>query len=553
MAKILGDTGCPACMKRGGDKSQNHLMLFDDGGAYCNRCGYSENTGVFTPPTVEIGGPIDEATALQKVAQFQQESCVKELPERGIHEHAISHFGVRCTMSETEQGTVTSVNFPISRGGQILGYKTRYPNKRFGKVGITKEGDFFGRMQCPRGGNKLFITEGEYDAMALYQVMFEKSDPKWRSNISVVSLRTGSSGAVRELEHNKDLIAGFKEIVLVFDQDEAGRKAVEDCVKVLGRDRVSIPIFSEKDANDMMKAGKGTELYWACVKTNRPKPASIVDVEDMFEMALIKPEMGLSFPWPSLTKMTYGIRRATAYVIGAAPKIGKTDFEYELIAHLIRVHGEKVALYDLETHPAKTLKRLAGKIKHSMFHKPDVEFDIEDLKDGMNQLKGSIQFYKHDGSRDWADIKSTIRYQAGQGIWLFIIDPLTALISRYSSSEANDKLNEIMTDIAEMCAELDITFFLFSHVNPAQKGKAHDEGGRVLSSQFTGSRAMEKWTHYGIGIERDRLNEDEDVRNTSTHRLLYDRDFGEGGHYKCTYYRDTGVYGEMVEESIGGY
>ena len=55
MAKIIGDTACPQCRKSGGDRSGNHLMLFEDGGAYCNRCEYSEVADTFTPIRVDFG------------------------------------------------------------------------------------------------------------------------------------------------------------------------------------------------------------------------------------------------------------------------------------------------------------------------------------------------------------------------------------------------------------------------------------------------------------------------------------------------------------------
>lgn len=554
MSTIIGDCGCPQCTAAGGDKTQNHLILFEDGGSFCPKCGYKESSGTFTKPSPTFGKDLTREEADAEVKILQEESTVQEIKERGLSKKTCEHFGVRVTLSEADGQTQTSVCFPEYKKIGLSGYKVRYPSKHFGKKGITKECLFFGSNSCPNSGNKLFITEGEYDAMALYQVLWEKSKPEWRDSIAVVSLATGSTTAAKEMARNKELISKFKEIILVFDQDEAGEKAVKDVQKALGREKVKSAKLSLNDPNAMLLAGKKLELWKNSVFADVPPPAGIVRVEDLYDMALVKPEMGLSFPWPTLTKLTFGIRRGAAYVVGAAPKIGKTDFEYELIAHLIKEHGESVALYDLETHPAKTLKRIAGKMMGQVFHKPDVEYDDEALKEGMDTLKSKIEFYDHSGSRDWDDIKGTIRQQAAQGTWLFIIDPLTALISRFSSSEANDKLNEICTDIAEMCTELQITFFLFSHVNPASGGKSHDEGGRVKSSQFTGSRAMEKWTHYGIGIERDRLNEDEEIRNTSTHRLLYDRDFGEGGSYECRYDRDTGVYGEAPQyEDVGGF
>lgn len=134
------------------------------------------------------------------------------------------------------------------------------------------------------------------------------------------------------------------------------------------------------------------------------------------------------------------------------------------------------------------------------------------------------------------------------GINLFFLDPITALISRYTSSEANDKLNEIMTDMADLVNSYPITIFCYSHVNPKPKtSKPHEAGGRVLSSEFTGSRAMEKWAHYGHGISRDRTEECPIERqNVSEFYSLFDRDFGMQYHCDVMYDNDTTEYKEII-------
>ena len=149
-------------------------------------------------------------------------------------------------------------------------------------------------------------------------------------------------------------------------------------------------------------------------------------------------------------------------------------------------------------------------------------------------MQGKVRFYDRSASRDWNDIRIAIEeMHLLDGINIFIIDPLTALISRYASSEANDKLNEIMTDMADLVLKYPITIFCYSHVNPKPKGnKSHEQGGKVYSHEFTGSRAMEKWAHYGHGISRDRSEDCPPEReNISEFRMLFDRDFGQG--YSC--------------------
>ena len=41
MSRIIGDEPCPKCREKGRDKSGNHLIVFEDGGKHCNRCGFN--------------------------------------------------------------------------------------------------------------------------------------------------------------------------------------------------------------------------------------------------------------------------------------------------------------------------------------------------------------------------------------------------------------------------------------------------------------------------------------------------------------------------------
>jgi twinkle protein len=133
-------------------------------------------------------------------------------------------------------------------------------------------------------------------------------------------------------------------------------------------------------------------------------------------------------------------------------------------------------------------------------------------------------------------------------MWFFIIDPLTALVAEADTSTANDILNDFMAKSASLCNELQVTMFMYSHVNPPQSGLPHDRGGEVLSSQFTGSRAMEKWAHYGWGIVRNRYEENPIKRNTAEQVLLFDREFGEYGRFKCYYDAVKNDWSEITQE-----
>lgn len=475
---------------------------------------------------------------------------IKNLPTkaeaaRSLSQETMSFFGIRTELSETDGQTIVAHHYPYYKNNELVAFKTRKLPKDFYTVGSFKNCDLFGEQQAKSGGKRLFITEGELDAASLYQVLKNRSrGTQWESLVpAVVSLNSGTSSAIKDLSRRMDFIKGFKEVVLVFDQDDAGREAVTEALKIIPEALVAK--FKEKDASDMLIKGKSHELMEAVLfNAKGVKPSSVVGVEDVFDRATALPTMGLEWPWPSLTKLTYGIHRKKLYGLGAGVGLGKTDWVKELQSDLVLKKGLPIGAFMLEEDVGRTLKNIAGKFRRKQFHKPDGSFTQEELTDAINSLKGKVFLFDHFGVKDWDDIKAAIRYMVVvEGIKDVFLDPLTALVSHLHSSEANDELNRIMGDAAGLTHELDFTLYYTAHLNPPQSGPPHERGGAVHESQFTGSRGMMRYSHYLFGIERNKDPElAEEVRNTSQFVLLKDREYGDVGKFPIFYDKYSGSY-----------
>lgn len=537
----------------------------------CNECGSSDANQVFGHSDGSEDSFCFACEAYSKDKQDKPDkqgkeetvdlSEIKGLPFggiRGVRDKVAELFGVRVGYSPQDGNTVIKQFYPSTKDGVVTGYEERSVlDKNFKSIGDRKgDVELFGTALAKKNNNKkLFITEGCLDAMSLYQELVLNTPDKYKSSKpSVVSLTRGVTSALKDLINNRDFIEKFDEVVLVLDNDKAGQKAQKDVLKTFHDFKVAdLPL---KDANAMLEAGRGKELYDACMWNSQViRQGEVLDVLDFIELALVKPKMGLTFPWPTVTQATFGIRPNTIHIVGAAPKIGKTDHQHQLVEHLINVEKVKVGMFDLENAPAKTAKKLAGKHDRIDYTRPDIEYSIEALRTTLEAMNGRVRFYDRSASRDWDDIRIAIEeMHLLDGINIFILDPLTALISSYSSGEANDKLNEIMTDMADLVMKYPITMFCYSHVNPKPKSsKSHEQGGKVYSNEFTGSRAMEKWAHYGHGISRDRSEDCPPERhNMSEFRMLFDREFGQ--NYSCDVYFDekTITYLEPTGASYGG-
>jgi len=530
--KPLHKISCKDC----GSGDAKQIFLQEDGtqDAYCYAC----DTYDPLKDTVKIKYKQEESTVMTIPDISNLKSL--DIPDRLIRKDTVEYYGVKLALSESDGKSITEHYYPDHNNGELIGYEVRdCINKNFKAVGNRKgEFDLWGQSKAPLS-RKLFITEGRLDAMTLHQVILDNTPPKYAQyKPAVVSLTRGATSVSKDLLHNRDFISKYEEVILCFDNDNAGKKATKDALKIFPLAKVAM--LSEKDANDMLIKGKGKELYQSAVWNSQVlRQGEVVDVHDFIDKAMEKPQMGLSFAWETVTKACFGIRPHTIHVVGAAPKIGKTDHQHQLVHHLIYNEQVKVGMFDLENSPVRTAKKLASKQARIDFTRPDKEYPDELLRDTLESLDCKVRFYDRSGSRDWEDIKVAIEeMHLLDGINIFFIDPLTALVSRFDASTANDKLNEICTDMADLVQNYPITIFCYSHVNPKPKGsKSHEQGARVLSSEFTGSRAMEKWFHYGHSISRDRTEEcPPDRKNISRFQMLFDRDYGQS--YSCDVYFD---------------
>lgn len=490
---------------------------------------------------------------------------IRAIEDRGLTKETCQHFGVRVSLSEEDGKTITAIYYPYTRKGNIVGYKKKDLTQpkgskyHFTTIGVVKaDCELFGTNVGATGGKKIFITEGENDALAAYQVL-KKKYPS--GSPTVLSIGLGTANAAKHIGNNLDYLSKFSEVIIAFDQDQAteeekkkgikkGREAVGD-VALLKPD-VLVATFSEKDANDCVLNGKEDELYWALVSKAAPfKPEGFVTVDDVWEEATALPEWGKDWPWPTLTKLTYGRRLGEGVYFGAGVKIGKSEAVNQIAHHVTQVEKGKIALFKLEEKPSMTVRKVAGKIMHKQFHVPDGDFTQEELIEGVDKVREGVLLYDSYGQTSWDQLKQAIRHAVVvEGCKDIVIDPLTRLTTGMNASDANTELERVADEISKMAKDLGFFYMFFCHLKAPQNGPPHEAGGKVYSSQFTGSRAMMRACYYMIGIERDKTLEDEVERNTSHFVLLEDRAFGNTGRFPVFYDKRTGDYLEPNNKEV---
>ncbi len=477
---------------------------------------------------------------------------VKGLDERKIGVGTMQYFGCKVSLDQERQQDVEVHYYPYDdiKTGQLSGYKVRVVDgkKIFSLGGLKNVLPFGWKKALESGSPRLYITEGEIDAMSLFSVIMQKNKgTQYEGNIpAVVSIPHGAASASRDIgKILPDIRKHFKEVVLVFDQDDAGRASVEDVLRIAPDFKVAnVP---GKDVNQCVVDGHVKALINAVMfNASIPKNTRLVYAEDLFEAAKKPAEYGLSWPWKETTRKTRGIRFGETIYIGAAQKMGKSEVVNAIAAHLIKEHNLKVLMAKPEEANAKTVKLMAGKIAEAIFHDPEIPFNEDAYDKACEIMRGKVvllNLYQHLG---WETLRADIRAAAAQGVKAVFIDPITNLTNGMDAATANTKLQEIAQELAAMALDLDIVIFIFCHLRNPESGTPHERGGKVLSSQFAGSRAMARSCNYMFGIEGNKDPDmPEDDRNCRQLVLLEDREFGEVGPTNLYWNRHNGAFVEL--------
>jgi len=131
--------------------------------------------------------------------------------------------------------------------------------------------NLFGKDVCDPSTNsdRLIIVEGQWDALAMYEL-----------GLPAVSIPSGVSN-MNWIKEDYEYLSYFDTIVLIMDNDAPGKKCAVDVAARLGIDKCIIVNLPLKDANDMLKAGRGGEIINLIESTAKGQLDEIVDAQEM--------------------------------------------------------------------------------------------------------------------------------------------------------------------------------------------------------------------------------------------------------------------------------
>lgn len=484
-SKLLrGKLPCPSC------PSSDAYHEYDDGHGYCFSC----NT--YFPAAKEASFILDSA-----------KYTYQYLPLRGIDTDTMAKYNVKTKVNE--DGRPIAIGFVYPDGCT----KIRDLDKK--EFHWSKETEhqpcLFGRDRFSGSENRsVVITEGELDALSLYQIL----------HIPVVSVSSASAG-VRDCISDRAYLNSFERVYLAFDGDLPGREAASRVAKLFDFNKLyQIKFDKYKDANEYLQHGEDQALRALWVNAKRYQPENIVSDLPEFEKILAEaPKQGVPYPFPSLNELTYGIRTSESVLLTAQEGIGKTELMHAIEYQLLKGTTDNVGAIFLEEPKRRHLQALAGLELQRPVHLPDCGCPDSEISAALRKVVGQdgrLHVYSHFGSDDPESLLDTIRFMVtALNCRYVLLDHITMAVSGLAGDDERRALDYLSTRLEMMVKELDFALIMVSHVN--------DDG------KTRGSRYISKVADIRIDLKRDVEAFDPVARNTTELSVSKNRFSGKTG------------------------
>jgi twinkle protein len=507
-AKFLYKTSCDKC----GSSDAN--AIYDDGGSYCFSC--ETATRGSTGETVRR---VEDKTDWTPIR-----GEYKALTNRGIDKETCEAWQYQ--VGEFNGKACHIANYRDEKGALVC-QKFRLPGKEFPTIGERKNKPLYGQWRY-QSGKHLIITEGEIDALSASQAV----GLKW----AVCSLPDGAQSAEKAVTRAYDWLNNFERIVLMFDQDDPGREAVEKIAPLLPLGRVCVASLPEKDANDtLLKHGPGAivNAFWRALPWRPDGIISGADfrLDDMLRATVCGFDV---FP-PQLQGKVLGLRKGELTLLTAGSGIGKSTWAREIAYALHQRHGLLIGNVFLEEQNVKTAQAyiaLHHKVPLGKLRADPTLLTTEQWSKGLAEVVHQrMWFYDHFGSMESDNLINKLRYMAKVlKVDFIVLDHISIVTSGLTSGSEGERkdIDILMTRLQSLIQETGVGILAIVHLKRVT-GKSFNEGGQISLSDLRGSGSLEQLSDNVYAMERNQQAETEDESTLTLIRILKCRETGETG------------------------
>jgi twinkle protein len=511
--------GCPKC-------GSSDALSFKEGDefGFCFSCNKSSKLD---------GEPVEPTSMKQHTTKLTLEEIqnydTRGFKERDIHKVVAEHYGVK--VSYSEDGTIDAHFYPYTRKGQTVAYKERKLPKTFSIHGDFKDVELFGQ-NVSSGGNRLVVTEGELDALAVAQAQYAK----YKRFYPVVALPSAS--ATSTVLSQREFLRSFDEVVLMLDMDDPGQKATQQIAKIIGYDKVKVATLPEKDPCEVL-IKHGTDTLMRCVFDAKAfSPAGVVRGEDVWNH-FVEKESVVSLPYPSclnsLNEKLKGIRMGEITLFTSGTGSGKSTVIKEIVLEILDKTTDMVGMVSLEESIGDSAEKFIGMALEKNL--TEEELTLEEKRVGFDKVFGDerLVLLDHQGSVSDESLIDKLEHLALMGCKYIILDHITIAVSEGAKGKTgNEAVDSIMSDLLKIAKKHNVWLGVVSHLRKGEK--PFEEGHLPSIDDIKGSGSIKQISFDIIAFARNMIAEVEQVRNTIRLRVLKCRHTGRTGDCGSTSY-----------------
>lgn len=551
---LLGKYGCPEC------GSNDNLLVYvkhnDSGDEYLDgSCRTPSCKSFWTEKELKEANVLEEGFVVPKVKPVVKTAITKAeykaliartshdttQPDgslyRGIKPETAHFYGH--LFERDSSGKIIRTYYPETKStfkgelNSLRGYKSRDLPKAFGRhnIGIVgTSNDLSGSHKFTSGGKWILIVAGEEDKLAAaqmlrdYQIQRKQED---YDRIAVVGIHCGEGSLAKVCANSYDFLDTFEEIILCMDNDEAGRKSVQEAVKVLPENKVKVMTTSLKDCGEMLQQGKQKQFISDFYSA---KPLIETGIKSASEASLGIEEYLLAekitLP-PHLHRVQDALRgglKSTGSIVNIIgnTSVGKTFFSDVLVHHFIFNSPLKPTILSIERTAAElTLDLYSYHLGQNLTWFEDGADALEylhrdDVKDLCNNMLvdefGEPRFWIIDDREGTIDVlkKQIERAVKQNGSKLIILDVLTDVIRSLPLDE-----QESFLQYQKQMKKEGIVFVNILHTRKPSNEKGEQGFKRVNEYDILGSGSIPQSADVNIVLNRNKMATDPVERNTT--------------------------------------
>ena len=478
---------------------------------------------------------------------------IKDLPsvgwkERGIPTIVSKFYDVRT--KKDEQGNVTHRYYPSTEDGVIVGWHVRddlvkqaknrgekIDKPPFFPIGkVRSDCELFGQCKFTTGDKfqrTLILASGEEDAQAIFTALnTENSGGKLSIKkyiIPVVSTTVGES-AIKQLKNNYDFLSAFDNVIIMYDNDSAGKEGAEKVAKLLPAGSAKIAKYKLKDACEHSSKGDFDSIRKAYYGAEQFSPVDILHLNQMwddFECEDNNAKIPFPDSWSTLNEMLNGgMERGEVTVIGGLTSIGKSSFINSIVYNIIENTPYKIGAMYLETTKREVVRDLLSlDIQINLRRVDRSTIDMVSLKRRFFEglvAKDKFVYVNHCGMLKNHIIFDKLTYLAKvECCDVILLDPLQCAVN----SSDNGAIINFMDTILKFAKETDTCVVLVSHMRKPDGDNPH----AVSEYHLMGSSSINQIAFNTILLSRDKMNSDSNIKNSTKVHLVKCRRTGMTG------------------------